>query len=207
MEGISHEVCSLAGTLRLGKLIVFYDDNGISIDGDVKGWFTDETAQRFRAYHWHVIEPVDGHDWRAVKAAIDEAREARDRPSLICCQTIIGWGAPGKQGTESAHGAPLGGDEVARARDTLGWPHPPFVVPEELYAALGCARARGSVSKSNGARGSPLIAPSTRPSRRSSSVGCGASCRRTGSRMHERSSIGWPQGPRTSPRARHRRTH
>ena len=142
MEGISHEVCSLAGTLRLGKLIVFYDDNGISIDGDVKGWFTDETAQRFRAYHWHVIEPVDGHDWRAVKAAIDEAREARDRPSLICCQTIIGWGAPGKQGTESAHGAPLGGDEVARARDTLGWPHPPFVVPEELYAAWD-ARERG----------------------------------------------------------------
>ena len=135
MEGISHEACSLAGTLGLGKLIVFYDDNGISIDGKVAGWFTDDTAARFAAYGWHVLPKVDGLDAAAVGAAIQAARAERARPSLICCRTIIGYGAPHKQGTKEAHGEALGPDEVAAARQTLGWPYPPFVVPEEIRAA------------------------------------------------------------------------
>jgi transketolase len=133
MEGISHEVCSLAGKLGLGKLIAFYDDNGISIDGEVHGWFIDDTPKRFEAYHWHVIPKVDGHDAEAVKAAIEAARAVTDRPSLICCQTIIGWGSPNKQGKEECHGAALGEDEIALVREALGWPHPPFEVPAELY--------------------------------------------------------------------------
>ncbi|UCG73149.1 MAG: transketolase [Chromatiales bacterium] len=131
MEGISHEACSLAGTWQLGKLICFYDDNGISIDGDVAGWFGDDTPARFEAYGWHVLPGVDGHDPDAVGAAIEAAR-ADDRPSLICCKTVIGKGAPNKQGSESTHGAPLGADEVAAARDTLGWEWPPFEVPADL---------------------------------------------------------------------------
>ncbi len=134
MEGISHEVCSLAGTLKLGKLICFYDDNGISIDGEVKGWFTDNTPERFAAYGWHVLAAVDGHDSEAVRRAIEEAHAVSDRPSIICCRTIIGWGAPNKQGTEATHGAPLGADEVAAARRTLGWEYPPFVIPDEIKA-------------------------------------------------------------------------
>ena len=135
MEGISHEVCSLAGTLGLGKLIAFYDDNGISIDGEVEGWFTDDTPGRFRAYGWQVIDGVDGHDASAIKAAIEEGRGATDRPTLICCKTIIGKGAPNKQGREISHGAPLGADEVALVRETLGWSHPPFEIPGEYYDA------------------------------------------------------------------------
>ena len=135
MEGISHEACSLAGTLGLGKLVAFYDDNGISIDGEVKGWFTDDTPARFRAYGWHVVPDVDGHDWQAVRQAIEEARAASDAPSLICCKTTIGWGSPNKQGKESSHGAALGGDEVALVRETIGWPHPPFHVPDDIAAA------------------------------------------------------------------------
>jgi len=135
MEGISHEACSLAGTLRLGKLICLYDDNGISIDGEVQGWFTDDTPERFRAYDWHVIPDVDGHDPEAIGAAIRAARECVDRPSLICCKTVIGFGAPNKQGTEATHGAPLGEDEVAAARRQLGWSEPPFSIPGEIYAA------------------------------------------------------------------------
>ena len=142
MEGISHEACSLAGTLKLGKLIGFYDDNGISIDGEVEGWFTDDTPKRFEAYGWHVIRELDGHDAEAVRRAIEEARRVTDRPSLLCCRTIIGWGAPNKQGTEATHGAPLGADEVAAARQTLGWKHAPFVVPDEIRAQWD-ARARG----------------------------------------------------------------
>ncbi len=142
MEGISHEVCSLAGTLGLGKLIAFYDDNGISIDGQVEGWFTDDTAARFRAYGWHVIGDVDGHDPAAVAAAIDEARADAGRPSLICCRTIIGWGAPNKQGTASTHGEALGEDEVAATREQLGWDYPPFVVPDEIRSTWD-ARERG----------------------------------------------------------------
>jgi transketolase len=134
MEGVSHEACSLAGTLGLGKLIVFYDDNGISIDGKVKGWFTDDTPERFAAYGWHVVPAVDGLDGEAVAAAIRAAQAEKERPSLICCKTIIGYGAPHKQGTSEAHGEALGPAEVAAARVTLGWPYPPFVVPEEIRA-------------------------------------------------------------------------
>ena len=135
MEGISHEACSFAGRHGLGKLIVFYDDNGISIDGKVDGWFADDTAKRFEAYHWHVIPNVDGHDAEAVLAAIRAARAEESRPTLICCKTIIGWGAPHKQGTAATHGEALGADEVAAARKALNWPYEPFVVPDELKAA------------------------------------------------------------------------
>ncbi len=148
MEGISHEACSLAGTLGLGKLICFYDDNGISIDGPVAGWFTDDTATRFDAYGWHVVRDVDGHDWQAVKAAIEEARVATDQPSIICCRTIIGWGAPNKQGTEATHGAPLGEDEVALARKEIGWVHPPFSIPGNLMDAWN-ARKRGRAAEAS----------------------------------------------------------
>jgi transketolase len=135
MEGVSHEACSFAGTLGLGKLIVFYDDNGISIDGKVKGWFTDDTPARFAAYGWHVVPHVDGLDAEAMRNAIAAARAEQQRPSLICCKTIIGYGAPHKQGTAEAHGEALGVDEVAAARKALGWEYPPFVVPEEIRAA------------------------------------------------------------------------
>ena len=135
MEGISHEACSLAGTFNLGKLIVFYDDNGISIDGKVVEWFNDDTPKRFEAYGWHVVKNVDGHSSEAVTAAIKKARARKDQPSLICCKTIIGWGAPNKQGTKSAHGEALGPEEVALARKTLGWEYPPFVVPDDIRAA------------------------------------------------------------------------
>ncbi len=146
MEGISHEACSLAGTLGLGKLIVFYDDNGISIDGEVGGWFTDDTAGRFAAYGWQVLR-ADGHDPEAVRAAVLEARAEAGRPSLIICRTVIGFGAPGRQGTAAAHGAPLGEDEVAVARERLDWPHPPFTVPPEImraWDATAAGRARES---------------------------------------------------------------
>ncbi|MGQ7246552.1 transketolase [Halomonas sp. V046] len=133
MEGISHEVSSLAGTHKLGKLITFYDDNGISIDGDVDGWFTDDTAKRFEAYGWHVVSGVDGHKPDEVKAAIEMARTHDDRPSLIICKTIIGFGAPNKQGKEESHGAALGESEVAAAREQLGWSHAPFHIPEDIY--------------------------------------------------------------------------
>ena len=134
MEGISHEACSLAGTLGLGKLIAFYDDNGISIDGEVEGWFSDDTPARFVAYGWQVIANVDGHDPAAVKDAIEAARHETGKPTLICCKTIIGKGSPNKQGSESCHGAPLGGDEVAATREAIGWHHEPFVIPDDIYA-------------------------------------------------------------------------
>ncbi|MBV8146461.1 MAG: transketolase [Gammaproteobacteria bacterium] len=135
MEGVSHEACSLAGTLGLGKLILFYDDNGISIDGKVAGWFRDNTPERFAAYGWHVVPDVDGLDAAAVERAITAARAETARPSLICCKTIIGYGAPDKQGTREAHGEALGADEVAKARKVLNWPYPPFEVPDEIRAA------------------------------------------------------------------------
>jgi transketolase len=147
MEGISHEVASLAGHLKLGKLIVFYDDNGISIDGKVAGWFTDDTPKRFEAYGWHVVKNVDGHDADAVAAAIKKARARKDQPSIICCKTIIGWGAPNKQGTKSAHGEALGPDEVAIARQTLGWDFPPFVVPDDIRAAWDRREAGAAAEK------------------------------------------------------------
>lgn len=135
MEGISHEVCSLAGTLKLGKLICFYDDNGISIDGDVVGWFADDTPKRFEAYGWHVIRDIDGHDADSLRVAIADARMERDQPTLICCKTVIGKGAPNKQGGHDVHGAPLGKDEIAAARVAMGWKSEPFVIPTEIYAA------------------------------------------------------------------------
>nr|MBS0020969.1 transketolase [Gammaproteobacteria bacterium] len=143
MEGISHEACSFAGMQQLGKLIALYDDNGISIDGRVSGWFRDDTPKRFEAYGWHVVPAVDGHDAPAVRQAIDEARAVTDRPSLICCKTVIGWGSPNQQGTETCHGAALGQDEVALVRQTIGWEHPPFSIPEALYAAWN-ARSKGA---------------------------------------------------------------
>lgn len=143
MEGISHEVASLAGTLQLGKLVVIYDDNGISIDGQVQGWFSDDTARRFEAYGWEVIPEVDGHNAEAIKAALVTAAADPNKPTLICCRTIIGFGSPGKQGSESSHGAPLGRDEIAATRAQLGWSHEPFHVPEEIYSAYD-ARVAGA---------------------------------------------------------------
>ncbi len=148
MEGISHEVCSLAGTLGLGKLIVFYDDNGISIDGRVEGWFSDDTAARFDAYNWHIVDNVDGHDADAVNAAIVSARATTYKPTLIICKTTIGWGSPNKQGKESCHGAPLGEDEVALVRETIDWPHKPFDIPLSVYEGWN-AREKGGAAESD----------------------------------------------------------
>ncbi len=141
MEGISHEACSLAGTLKLGKLIAFYDDNGISIDGEVEGWFTDNTPQRFESYGWHVVANVDGHDSNAIRAAIEEARSVTDRPTLLCCKTVIGFGSPNKQGKEDCHGAPLGEEEIALVRKTLNWNYAPFEIPEDIYAGWDAKKA------------------------------------------------------------------
>ena len=149
MEGISHEACSLAGALGLGKLICFFDDNNISIDGEVRGhgntpgWFLDNTPQRFEAYGWHVVPKVDGHDSSAIKAAIEAARAVTDKPTLICCQTIIGFGSPNKQGKEECHGAALGADEIALTRANLGWTHEPFVIPDDIYAGWS-AKTKGA---------------------------------------------------------------
>jgi transketolase len=147
MEGISHEAASLAGTLNLSKLIVIYDDNGISIDGEVHGWFNDDTHKRFEAYGWNVIGAIDGHDADAIKAAIEQARTSSEKPTLILCKTIIGFGAPTKEGTESTHGAALGKDEVAGARVKLGWNYPPFVIPEDIYAGWD-AKEKGAALES-----------------------------------------------------------
>jgi transketolase len=146
MEGISHEAASLAGTLGLGKLIAVWDDNGISIDGEVEGWFTDDTPKRFEAYGWNVIRGVDGHDPAAIKTAIEQA-EASNKPTLICARTVIGFGAPNKQGKESCHGAPLGKDEIAAARAQLGWNHAPFEIPQDIYAGWD-AKAKGTERES-----------------------------------------------------------
>lgn len=142
MEGISHEVCSLAGTLKLGKLIAFYDDNGISIDGEVEGWFTDDTAKRFEAYGWHVIRGIDGHDAKALAEAIEQAQAVTDKPSLLMCKTIIGFGSPNKAGSHESHGAPLGDAEIEATRKALGWTYPPFEIPKEYYEAWD-AKAKG----------------------------------------------------------------
>lgn len=143
MEGISHEVCSLAGTLGLGKLIVFYDDNNISIDGDVSGWFTDNTPLRFEAYGWHVIPNVDGHDSEAVRKAIVAAQAEKNKPTIICCKTTIGWGSPNMAGSASTHGAALGDKEIAEVRNHLTWAHEPFSVPQEIYNSWN-ARQKGT---------------------------------------------------------------
>jgi transketolase len=147
MEGISHEVCSLAGTLKLDKLIAFYDDNGISIDGEVHDWFTDDTPKRFAAYGWHVVPKVDGHDPAAIESAIQQAKVA-GKPTLICCKTVIGFGAPNKQGTEATHGAALGVDEVAAARKNLDWPYPAFEIPAEIRSGWDCRDAGAALEKS-----------------------------------------------------------
>ncbi len=143
MEGISHEVCSLAGTLGLGKLIAFWDNNGISIDGEVQGWFTDDTATRFEAYGWQVIRDVNGHDPVEIKLAVETARAEAARPTLICCKTMIGFGSPNKQGTSATHGSPLGAEEVAATRKALGWNYPPFEIPDNIYAGWD-AKPRGA---------------------------------------------------------------
>ncbi|MFI3271161.1 MAG: transketolase [Pseudomonadota bacterium] len=143
MEGISHEACSLAGTLGLGKLIAFYDDNDISIDGHVKGWFADDTPARFASYGWHVVAGVDGHDAEAIAKALEEARAASDKPSMICCKTVIGKGAPTKAGSHKCHGSPLGADEIAAAKADMGWTAEPFTVPTDIKAAWDC-RMKGS---------------------------------------------------------------
>lgn len=148
MEGISHEVCSLAGTLKLGKLIAFYDDNGISIDGEVEGWFSDDTPKRFEAYGWHVIPSVDGHDHAAIENAVKEAQSQTDKPTIICCQTKIGFGSPNKEGKESSHGAPLGADEIALTRKQLGWTHAPFEIPADIYSAWD-AKEAGAAAESS----------------------------------------------------------
>jgi deoxyxylulose-5-phosphate synthase len=141
MEGISHEVCSLAGTLKLGKLVAFYDDNGISIDGHVEGWFTDDTAARFEAYGWHVVRGVDGHDADSIKRAVEEARAVTDKPSLLMCKTIIGFGSPNKAGTHDSHGAPLGDAEIALTREALGsiWR---WITPFARWLAVTAAEKR-----------------------------------------------------------------
>jgi len=143
MEGISHEACSLAGTLGLGKLIAFWDDNGISIDGHVEGWFTDNTPARFEAYGWHVISDVDGHDAEQIQKAISEAKAVTDKPTMICCKTVIGFGSPNKSGTHNCHGAPLGDDEIAATREFLKWDHAPFEIPEDVYAGWN-AKEKGA---------------------------------------------------------------
>ena len=148
MEGISHEVCSLAGTLGLGKLVGFYDDNGISIDGEVEGWFTDDTVSRFEAYGWHVVANVDGHDPIALEIAIAEAKAETNKPTLICCKTTIGFGSPNKGGKEDCHGAPLGDDEIALVRKELNWPHAPFDIPQDIMNAWD-AREAGSKLESD----------------------------------------------------------
>ena len=161
MEGISHEVCSLAGTLKLGKLTAFYDDNGISIDGHVDGWFTDDTALRFEAYGWHVVRNVDGHNPDAIKAAIEEARKVTDKPSLLMCKTVIGFGSPNKAGTHDVHGAALGAAEVAATRERLGWKYAAFEIPQDIYAQWD-AKEAGQAKEAAGTTSSP---PTPWPSR------------------------------------------
>ena len=148
MEGVSHEACSLAGTLGLGKLIAFYDDNGISIDGHVKGWFSDDTPKRFEAYGWQVIPDVPGHDTQAIEAALAAARKEIQKPTLICCKTVIGMGSPNKAGSHDCHGAPLGADEIAATREAIGWAHLPFEIPTDVYAAWD-AREKGKTLETN----------------------------------------------------------
>lgn len=148
MEGISHEACSFAGTLKLGKLIAFYDDNGISIDGHVEDWFSDDTAKRFEAYGWHVIRGIDGHNSNEIKEAIERAQLETEKPSLLMCKTVIGFGSPNKAGTHDSHGAPLGDDEVAATRKELGWKYEPFVIPQDIYDAWD-AKAKGKEAEAN----------------------------------------------------------
>ena len=159
MEGISHEVCSLAGTLGLGKLVAFYDDNGISIDGEVEGWFTDDTPKRFEAYGWQVIRNVDGHDADEIKTAIETARAEHERPTLICCKTTIGFGSPNKGGKEDCHGAPLGAEEIALTRAALKWNHGPFEIPADIYAEWDAKQVGRCCAKLSGISALPPTPP------------------------------------------------
>lgn len=204
MEGISHEACSLAGTLQLNKLIALWDDNGISIDGDVEHWFADDTPKRFEAYGWNVIRAVDGHDVNAIDAAIAQAK-ASDKPTLICCRTVIGKGSPNKQGGHDVHGAPLGGAEILATREALGWSHAPFELPEEVYAAWD-ARANGAALEKAWAALFEVIRSVIRTKPASSSAVCAASCL---VRSTPRCRPIWPSArkrPRPSPPARRART-
>ena len=198
MEGVSHEACSLAGTLGLGKLIVFYDDNGISIDGKVVGWFTDDTPERFAAYGWHVVPDVDGLDAAAVEQALRAARAETTRPSLICCKTIIGFGAPDKQGTKEAHGEALGVEEVAAARKSLGWPYPAFEVPEDIRAAWDHRKAGAQLEARVAGALRPLRAGASRTWPWSSSGARAGSCRRTGTTSRSQTLEALPQAERAA---------
>ncbi|MCF6300810.1 MAG: transketolase, partial [Proteobacteria bacterium] len=147
MEGISHEACSFAGTLKLGKLIAIYDDNNISIDGEIDGWFTDDTPKRFEAYGWHVIADVDGHDAASIKAALSAAKANLDQPTLICAKTVIGKGSPNKAGSHECHGAPLGDDEILASRKQMNWPHPAFEIPKEVYTGWNALESGADFEK------------------------------------------------------------
>ena len=203
MEGISHEACSLAGALGLGKLIVLYDDNGISIDGPTSGWFTDDTPKRFEAYGWHVLAHVDGHDVEAVGASIAAAKADRDRPTLICCKTIIGKGAPNKAGTADTHGAALGEREVAATRAALGWNHPPFSIPQSIRDAWSARRAAAPTSR-RGRPASRATPPRFLISLRNSSAGWKDVSPPTSPPSPRSSSPRKRRRRRRSPRGRHR---
>jgi transketolase len=178
MEGISHEACSLAGVWGLNKLVALYDDNGISIDGPVEGWFRDDTPARFAAYGWQVIGPIDGHDVAAVGRALKQAQASADKPTLIVCRTTIGQGSPGRAGTAKAHGEPLGADEIAKTRAAIGWPHPPFEIPPECATCGTPARPAPRMKPPGPSAWRPTARPS-RPKPPRSNAACAATCRPT----------------------------
>ena len=178
MEGVSHEACALAGTWGLGKFTAFWDDNGISIDGHIEGWYTDDTPGRFKAYGWHV-QSVDGHDANAIQKAIDEAKKVTDKPSLICCKTIIGKGSPNKSGSHDCHGAALGLDEVAATRKEIGWAHEPFVIPQDVYDGWN-QKDKGAEREADGMRNLMLTQKHSQQKRQSSNAAWQAACQLTG---------------------------
>jgi len=205
MEGISHEACSLAGALALGKLIALYDDNKISIDGEVKDWFRDDTPKRFEAYGWHVVANVDGHDVESVDRAIRAAKAVADKPSLICCKTVIGKGAPTRAGTAKAHGEALGAEEVAATRAAIGWRYPPFEIPGKFTTA-GTRKSAARSSSEPGTTSSRRTKKRTRSLHASSAVASRASCRRTGAPTAWGCSNNSSPRRNPSPLARPRRT-
>ena len=204
MEGISHEVCSLAGTLKLNKLVAFYDDNGISIDGEVEGWFSDDTPARFESYGWQVIPNVDGHDSDAIKAAIEQAHAETGKPTLICCKTIIGFGSPNKQGKEDCHGAALGVDEVALTREALGWTHGPFEIPEDHYAGWNGVEKGLPLHRQHGPISLKSTAQNTRSWPQSLSAAPEVTCQKTSVPMlmpiSQSARARWKKLPRVKPR-------
>jgi transketolase len=204
MEGISHEAASLAGTWGLNKLIAVWDDNHISIDGNVRGWFTDDTPKRFEAYGWNVIRDVDGHDADAIKRAIEGALASQDKPTLVCCRTTIGFGSPQKAGKESSHGAPLGKDEVAATREALHWPHAPSR-SRRRSATAGAPATPASCAKTSGTRCSTATPRAIRNSPTNSCAARATNCRTTGRRTPTPTSRSCRPKARWSPRARPRR--